>query len=283
MASPAAISRARSPRRRVGVVGASLGLHAVILLAFVALGHRATLHDETPPGVEMLFDAPAVADPAPETATVSEAPVAPAVAPEPAAQAAIAEPPPTPLVVADVPPLAPDVVEPVAPPAELPPPIAASIPVAPAAPSRPAPKRMQARAPVVDHAVARLPTIAGPEPPPTARSMTLATVVPARPSAPQASSISARWQGALASWIRARTRYPEAARRLGEEGAVVVSFTVGRDGQVLDALLKQRSGSDTLDQAALAMFHAARVPAFPADMEQAQVTISVPVRYRLED
>ena len=65
--------------------------------------------------------------------------------------------------------------------------------------------------------------------------------------------------------------------------AVVVSFTVARDGQVLDALLKQRSGSDTLDQTALTLFRAAHVPAFLAEMVQAQVTLSVPVRYRLDD
>ena len=63
---------------------------------------------------------------------------------------------------------------------------------------------------------------------------------------------------------------------------MTVSFTVGHDGQVMEAHIAQRSGSDMLDQAALDMFHAARVPAFPSEMQQAQVTITVPVRYRLE-
>ena len=43
---------------------------------------------------------------------------------------------------------------------------------------------------------------------------------------------------------------------------------MARDGQVLDAQVVQRSGSDLLDQAAMAMFRGARVPQFPADMAQ---------------
>jgi protein TonB len=87
----------------------------------------------------------------------------------------------------------------------------------------------------------------------------------------------------LAAWVRSHQRYPEDARRQGEEGAVTVRFTVSRDGKVLDAELVQHGGSGLLEQAALAMLRGARAPAFPAQMAQQQVTITITIRYRLQD
>ena len=60
-------------------------------------------------------------------------------------------------------------------------------------------------------------------------------------------------------------------------------FTVGRDGQVLDAQVVRGSGSDLLDQAALSMLRGGRAPPFPTDMAQAQVTTTVSVRYLLQE
>jgi protein TonB len=50
----------------------------------------------------------------------------------------------------------------------------------------------------------------------------------------------------------AQPPYPAAARRLGEEGTVVVHVRIGRDGWVLESTLAQSSGSPRLDAAALA-------------------------------
>lgn len=50
----------------------------------------------------------------------------------------------------------------------------------------------------------------------------------------------------------AQPPYPPAARRLGEEGTVVVHVRIGRDGRVLESTLAQSSGSPRLDAAALA-------------------------------
>ena len=46
--------------------------------------------------------------------------------------------------------------------------------------------------------------------------------------------------------------YPAAARRLGEEGLVIVHVRIGRDGRVLAATLARSSGYPRLDAAALA-------------------------------
>jgi periplasmic protein TonB len=50
----------------------------------------------------------------------------------------------------------------------------------------------------------------------------------------------------------AQPPYPPAARRMGEEGTVVVHVRIGRDGRVLASTLAQSSGSPRLDAAALA-------------------------------
>ncbi len=63
---------------------------------------------------------------------------------------------------------------------------------------------------------------------------------------------------------------------------MVIRFTASRDGRVLDAALVSSSGSAVLDEAARAMFRNVRLPAFPAGMAQDQITVTVPIRFTLE-
>jgi periplasmic protein TonB len=94
--------------------------------------------------------------------------------------------------------------------------------------------------------------------------------------------VSPSWQGQLSAWLQAHKSYPEPAREQGEEGTASVRFTVARDGRVLAVSLVQGSGSGLLDAAALALLRDARVPPFPDAMPQAQVTVTVAIRYTLE-
>lgn len=259
--APFAIARAQPPeRRRVLVLCVSLGLHATMLYGIGLLAQPA-LRDIASPAVEMMFDPHSID-------------VASAAPPDPAMSA------PAPLMADTVPSPA----EAAAPPPAVEPPRAAA--ENHPAQSHPAQRRPAARTQETERAVRRQappPTRAAELSAPPAAAAPAASPVAAAPvHMPAPVIVSSEWQGALASWIRTRTRYPEEARRLGQQGAVTVSFTVGRDGQVLAARIAHRSGSDVLDQAALEVFRAARVPAFPAEMLQAQMTISVPVRYRLE-
>lgn len=48
-----------------------------------------------------------------------------------------------------------------------------------------------------------------------------------------------------------RKRYPFGAQRMGISGAVKVSFIIGPAGRFSDILVKQSSGHDILDQAAI--------------------------------
>lgn len=93
--------------------------------------------------------------------------------------------------------------------------------------------------------------------------------------------VGAGWRNALAAWLQSHRSYPDAARQRSEEGTAVIRFTVARDGQVLAVTLVRSSGSATLDEAAQAMLRGVRLPFFTADMSQDQTTVTVPVRYRL--
>jgi TonB family protein len=62
----------------------------------------------------------------------------------------------------------------------------------------------------------------------------------------------------------------------------VVHFTVERDGRVRDVTIVHGSGSDTLDQAAMALLQDARLAPFPADMTLPQQSMTVPIHFRLE-
>ena len=222
--------------------------------------------------------------PAPSQAPSLDEPPPAGVAPPPSAVARMPEPRPSE-------PAKPEELDRQAPPA-LPPIMQAPIPATPP-PVRPQPRpRLAPRAvqqpsgPAVPDARPRTASLAEPArrssmPPgvPTPAPLPPTTTAPA----PSPAAIDGTWRNALATWVQARKRYPDEARRQGTEGRVAVRFTVGRDGQVLDAQVVQGSGSDLLDQAALSMFRGGRAPPFPADMAQVQITTTIFVHYRLAE
>ena len=81
----------------------------------------------------------------------------------------------------------------------------------------------------------------------------------------------------------AQPPYPAAARRLGEEGSVIVHIRIGRDGRVIAVTLAQSSGSPRLDAAALAhaQAHWRFVPALQ-DGERIEASRDITVRFRLD-
>ncbi len=82
----------------------------------------------------------------------------------------------------------------------------------------------------------------------------------------------------------AQPPYPITARRLGEEGAVVVHVRIGRDGRVLAATLAQSSGSSRLDEAAIA--HALKAWRFTPALnkgEAVEAVRDITVQFRLAD
>jgi protein TonB len=248
----------------------SMLLHGVALVALVILANRPS--DPTPPdeqAIEVVF----------QPAEVPPPPLPPE--PAPVVEAEPPPPPPEPLPVVEPesppPPQQPEkVVEPTRAP---PPPEPAPIPERKLIPPTPPP----------------------PKPPPRPRAKTpamtsapVAEVAPPRPAQPSAMAspqtvappvlapiADPSWQASVFGWLASRKTYPEEARRRGEEGRVAIRFTIDRSGRVLDAAIVSASGSQRLDEAALALLQRASLPPFPVTMAQARITITTTMRYSL--
>ena len=94
----------------------------------------------------------------------------------------------------------------------------------------------------------------------------------------------------MPTWITAVTRrleqykrYPAKSRDRSEEGTVLLGFAVDRTGHVLSHEIVKSSGFPALDAEASSMIERAQpLPAFPANMTQDQLDLTVPVRFYLE-
>jgi len=77
-------------------------------------------------------------------------------------------------------------------------------------------------------------------------------------------------------------RYPSAAQARDEQGIVLLGFSVDRSGRVLTHRIVRSSGYSDLDAEVMAMIERAQpLPAFPASMTQAQLDLTVPIRFAL--
>jgi protein TonB len=91
-----------------------------------------------------------------------------------------------------------------------------------------------------------------------------------------------RYAAQLASALRARLRYPEAARVRGLTGVASIRFTMSRTGQILSAALVRSTGHAVLDQAAMrAAAPGTGLPPAPDALPQRTFTFSVPLRFTL--
>jgi periplasmic protein TonB len=121
----------------------------------------------------------------------------------------------------------------------------------------------------------------------TQEPVTDSQAVSPRPTATISSQSAAQaaqtWQSQLTAWLQAHKRYPEAARDMDEEGNVQIRFTVAPDGHVTAVSVVRGSGVPTLNDAALAILQGATVPALPPGMGQSAITITVELRYALNE
>ncbi len=102
-----------------------------------------------------------------------------------------------------------------------------------------------------------------------------ASVAPSAPI-PVARPVQPRADG------HAPPRYPPLARRLGQEGTVVLALSIDREGRVTDARLRRSSGHPMLDRAALKAARAWRYrPALDAGRPVAGELVQ-PVEFRLQ-
>lgn len=82
--------------------------------------------------------------------------------------------------------------------------------------------------------------------------------------------------------LQQRVVYPEAARRAGVEGQVVIQFVVDEEGAVVDPVVL-RSPNDLLSEAALAAVVGSRFTPGMQEGRPVKVRFAVPVTFRLHD
>jgi protein TonB len=93
----------------------------------------------------------------------------------------------------------------------------------------------------------------------------------------------AQWRDLLLARLQQNKRYPAGARSRGEQGVVMLSFTVDRSGHVLARSIAKSSGVAALDEEVLAMVKRAEpLPAFPPAIVQPEVHLTVPIRFRVQ-
>jgi periplasmic protein TonB len=245
--------------RRVGSGLASLMLHAAVIAALLVVVTAPLPEPPPETTIKLVFEQP---------------PPMPAVHPEPPPPAAEAPPPPEPAPPPPPPPEPPPPLPEPPPPQLIPPP-----PEPPPPPPEPVrPPRPPSNPPALRRPPLR-PVERAPEAAPPREEVGPETRPPA--PAPAAPVMDRSWVAAVSAWLASRKTYPELARQRGEEGNVSVRFTVDRYGRVVEAEIVKPSGSALLDEAAQDLLRRAVFPAFPADMTQAQITITTMVRYSL--
>ena len=116
------------------------------------------------------------------------------------------------------------------------------------------------------------------------------TVEQTRPPAPHtaeqvkggAPRIEPSWQTSLVRQIQRTKRYPPEAQARGEQGVVLLSFSLDRNGRVLAHRIAESSGHADLDNEVMAMIERAQpLPAFPPSMTQTKLDLTIPIRFSL--
>ncbi len=247
------------PLRRWPVLGSML-LHGGVLAALAVLTARSVLPPEPEPSIPLVFEGASPPAPALAAAPTSAPPVPPPTLAVPATPE-LPEPPAT-AEAAPIPPV-PDL-----PPAEAPTEVTAA-PVSPAMPdSVPSvPQLARPRLPAAPPS-RPVPHLAPPRPTPALRNPvappplpgTVARLSPQAPAhigpAPALSPVPAAEASVPAQPIagapgNVQPDYPEAARRRGVQGRVVVRAVVSTAGRTVSAGVAQSSGSEALDHAAV--------------------------------
>jgi periplasmic protein TonB len=105
------------------------------------------------------------------------------------------------------------------------------------------------------------------------------TAAPVKGGAPR---VEPSWQSRLFRKLQQAKRYPSTARSRGEQGVVLLAFSIDRNGHVTSRRIVQGSGFAALDDEAMALVERAQpMPAFPPSMTEAELRLTVPIRFSL--
>ncbi|HEY7549047.1 MAG TPA: energy transducer TonB [Hyphomicrobiaceae bacterium] len=109
------------------------------------------------------------------------------------------------------------------------------------------------------------------------------TSAPALGQSASLARLQASWQRGLIGKLNRFKRYPDAASRRGVKGVTVVRFRVDRSGQVIASQVVKSSGSEVLDEEALALLkRASPLPAPPAAVADEMLDNFLPIYFGMK-
>ena len=154
---------------------------------------------------------------------------------------------------------------------------------APVSETPPPPPRKPLPKPVFRHPETPRPSpvLAPAQPTPAAIAAPQTASLPPQPASAPSHDIPPGYRSQLGAWLESHKHYPDAARQRSEEGHAVLRFVVDRGGRVIDFAVIKSSGHPDLDSAIEEMMRGAALPPFPMNMTQAQIEVSVTIRFSL--
>jgi protein TonB len=91
------------------------------------------------------------------------------------------------------------------------------------------------------------------------------------------------WKTQIVALLERNKRYPPTAQSHHQQGIAQVSFSLDRDGRVIESHIVHSSGTATLDEEALALLRRAQpFPKPPAEIGGDRVNLRVPIRFNLK-
>lgn len=109
------------------------------------------------------------------------------------------------------------------------------------------------------------------------------TAAPRQGTSMATERLQASWQKTLSRHLNNHKRYPAEATRRGHTGVVNVKFVIDATGQVVEAVVEKSSGSQSLDDEALAMLRRASPVPAPPDIFGGQLTSWVlPIQFSIK-
>jgi protein TonB len=148
-------------------------------------------------------------------------------------------------------------------------------PPAPAQEVKQEPQRQEPRPPA--------PTTSAPQVLPEETAAIPAAPTPG-PIAPKNSQNVVRWRNQISALLERNKRYPVAAQSRREQGIAQVSFSLDRQGRLIESRIVRSSGAAALDEEALALLR--RVQPFPVwpreEFAGERMDLTVPIRFNLK-
>lgn len=161
----------------------------------------------------------------------------------------------------------------------------------PPPPAKPRPPRPRTRRPPTPEKPVRQEAVPAEQPPqqapPQPTKSATAAAPPAASNNQQAlqplSKAPPSWQGAVLGRFQRAIRYPRMAQARRKEGVVSIVFRIDRGGHVLAVRLADSSGTELLDEEALAMVkRVSPLPAPPPEMMVAdELSVAAPISFNL--